>query len=56
MEFVSEREAGQKFWEKYKKREQKLFQSAEEMEKREKKEELMRKSILWRAYCKLKKI
>ena len=56
LEFVSEREAGQKFWEKYKKREQKLFQSAEEMEKREKKEELMRKSILWRAYCKLKKI
>ncbi len=54
--FLDEKKSGQKFWERYQKREQKLRQIKAEIDQNEKMLDVMKHSRLWRAYRIFKKL
>ena len=56
IEFLDEKKSGQKFWERYQKREQKLRQIKAEIDQNEKMLDVMKHSRLWRAYRIFKKL
>ena len=56
IEFLDEKKSGQKFWERYQKREQKLRQIKAEIDQNEKMLDVMKHSRLWSAYRKFKKL
>ncbi len=56
LEFTDEKEARQKFWQKYKDKEQDLYQIRRDFKKKESMRKVMEDSHLWQIYCKLKKM